>query len=285
MATQLFQPPYGSPAWFHTAATSARDGIAFHQVRLTPELANEMLKNNEGNRHVSPLLVAKYSADIVAGRWALNGEPIIVSKDGKLNDGQHRASAVIDANTPIDVVMVFGVERETRTTVDLGKVRTLSDILSMEGVANAALSAAIANMVLAYERSSGQNLHHSKYITSGESKARVHADPAIAAAATYATTKTRYAKKYVGGSAIGFCFYILSRIDLNAAHEYLDKVCMGENLKRNDPAHSVRERLLNEGKQRDKKVSVILRGWTFYRRNRSVAPTNLPASLPFPAVF
>lgn len=285
MATQLFQPPHGTPAWLHATAALAQDHLICEKVKLTPALANELLKNNDGNRNTSQVLVQQYSADIASGRWALNGEPIIISKDGKLNDGQHRCEAVIDANATIEVVMVFGVERETRTTVDVGKKRTLADMLSMEGVVNSALSAAVASMVLAYERSGGQNLHYAKYLSSAGTKERVHADPLIAVAAAYAGHNTKHAKRYVGGSAIGFCFYILSKIDVTAARDYMDKVCVGEGLKRGNPAHSVRERLLNEGKQRDKKVALILRGWTFHQRGKQVATTSLPATLPFPALF
>lgn len=285
MATQIFQPPSGSPAWFHERVMRSQGGIFTEMVHLTPSLANELLKNNESNRHVSSLIVGQYATDMRAGNWSLNGEPIIISRDGKLNDGQHRCLAVIDANATIDVLMVFGVSRDSRTTVNQGKKRTVGDYAAMNGRPNAILATTIARMALAYERSDGQNLHQVKYLTSAEILAREMEDTLIAEAATYAGSHAKRCKKYVGASAVGFCFYILSRVDRQAARDFMDKVCGGEGLKRNDPAYTARDRLLSEGKQRDKKVALILRAWTFYRRGRSVGATSLPATLPFPAVF
>ena len=285
MATQLFQPPHGSLAWLDDAIARSQDRVFSETILLTPMLANELLKNNEANRHVSPLVVQQYASDVRGQRWSLNGEPIIVAKNGQMNDGQHRCLAVIDANEPIEVVITFGVTRESQATVDTGKKRTVADIAGMRGVPNAALASAISRMAIAFERSNGRNLHASKEISSAENLDRAQTDAAVAEAATYATSHSRYCKQHVGGSAIGFCFYILTRIHRNDAKAYLDQVCIGEGIKRNDPAHSVRERLLNEGKQRDKKVAIILRGWTFYKRGRNVGPTSLPATLPFPALF
>jgi hypothetical protein len=287
MATSLFQSkaPVGSPAWLHSTVASAQDHIRSERGVLTPDLANELLKSNDGNRGVSAVAVAQFSADITADRWAMNGEPIIVAKNGLLVDGQHRCHAVIDANKSIETIFVVGVEPQCRLTVDVGRKRTASDILHIEGVPNAAIAGAIARLAISFESSAGQHLHNAKYVTSAEIRERISADAKIAHSAVIGARYATVARRYVSGSTIGFCHYVLSRINPVAAQEYIEKVVLGEGLKRNDAAYSVRERLLSEGKQRDKKVALILRGWTFYRRNRSVAVTSLPAKLPFPALF
>lgn len=287
MATQLFQSKaaIGTPAWLCAAIANSQDQIMTERVELTPLLANELLKSNDGNRGVSPVAVAQFSSDITANRWALNGEPIIIAKNGLLVDGQHRCHAVIDANKSIETVFVFGVEPQSRLTVDVGRKRTASDILHIEGIPNAAVAGAIARMVIAYENADGQNLHSAKYVTSAEIRERIAADDKIAHSAVIGNRYSSVARKYVSGSVIGFCHYIFSRINPADAQAYIERVAIGEGLKRNDAAYSVRERLLSEGKQRDKKVALILRGWTFHRRNRSVAVTSLPAKLPFPALF
>jgi hypothetical protein len=284
MATQLKQAPHGTPAWFHQTASLAQNDVITEVVMLTPQLATEILKYNDHNRHIRQTKVAQYSADMSSGRWMFNGEPIIISKDGKVNDGQHRAHAVIDANTPIKTLMIFGLDRDTRTTVDQGSARGAGDYAAMEGIQNAMTASTIARLVMAYERSSGQSLHAAKEVTNAEIMQRLHDDQKIAEAATYGTSVGRHANKFAAGTVIGFCFCILSRIDYAEAKTYMDQVCMGEGLRRADPAHTVREKLLDEKKDRARKAAIILRGWNFYRRGRKVQSNGLKATLPFPAL-
>lgn len=285
MATQLFQPPHGSPAWFHAMVAASQDSVRTEVVTLTPTLASELLKNNDRNRSVRQTKVQQYTADITAGRWVFNGEPLIVSRNGLLNDGQHRAYAVIDANTPIQTLIVFGVDRDSRTTIDQGGARGAADYAQMEGLQNAATATSIARMVMAFERANGLHLSKTKEVTNAEIMDRLYSDPKIAEAAHFAVGTARHANKYAAGTVLGFCFYMLSRINPGEAQAYMDEVCLGEGLRRGDPAHTVREKLLDEGKARDRKASIIFRGWNFRRRGRKVQPNGLKSTLPFPALI
>ena len=154
----------GSVEWFDNMVRDDGD-IRTEIVQLTPMLARVLLGRNDGNRCVRKSKVAQYKSDILAGRWSMNGEPIIVSRDGLLNDGQHRCLAVIEANAPIQVIIVFGVERETRETVDQGGARSASDIALMHHVPNAALASAIARMMIVYERNEGRSFANASYLS------------------------------------------------------------------------------------------------------------------------
>ena len=108
---------------------------------LTPELAQELLNRNIDNRPVAidatgVRNVAAYAAAMWRGEWQLNGSTIVVARTGELNDGQHRCLACIEADVAVPVTMVFGVERETRTTLDQGRARSPGDILAMIGETN-----------------------------------------------------------------------------------------------------------------------------------------------------
>jgi hypothetical protein len=57
---------------------------------ITPQKAVEILDTkNFNNRPVSQFTVDRYAQEMKAGRWKLNGEPIIFGKSGRLIDGQH----------------------------------------------------------------------------------------------------------------------------------------------------------------------------------------------------
>jgi hypothetical protein len=107
---------------------------------VSPDMARLLLAMNFGNRPVvwngSTRSVAAYAAAMKRGEWSLNGEAIIVACDGALNDGQHRLHGVIQHGAPVLMQITFGVERDTRHTVDQGIARSPGNILSMYGEVN-----------------------------------------------------------------------------------------------------------------------------------------------------
>lgn len=284
--TKLSLPPLkGSPEWLLEMICTS-DTPRTEWVELTPALAESLLNFNAGNRSVKNVKVAQYAADMAAGRWKLNGEPIIVSKCGQVNDGQHRCLAVIDSNTTVPVAITFGIERETRLTVDQGSARTAGDFLAMEGVANANISGAVARMLIAYESSQGKSLAGAGILTTGQVRERVHSDPNLRESVVFASTNGRYAQRFVSASIIGLCHYILSKKSGEDADAFLLQVCRGEGLKIKDPAHTVREKLATVGKTtRERKIKLILQAWNFYRRNMKVSTSSMSSELPFPAIM
>ena len=287
MATKLIQAPPGTSEWFLDEVSRAeRAGPTMHVIDLTPELAKTIYEINLDNRSGRNVKVAQYAADMAAGNWAMNGEPIIISRCGNLNDGQHRCLAVIESNSTIPTAIMFGVERETRLTVDQGGMRSASDFLAMEGVPNAALSAAIARMVIAFEDSGGVNLSGTGRVTSAEIRQRVATDLNIAASAKFGGTNAHHSRVFAGGSLVGFVHYIFSRVDRHEAEVFLLGVCRGEGLRARDPAHTLREKLIAAGKTgRDRKIKLFIQAWNFHRRGMKVAANSMSDKLPFPALM
>ena len=280
MATQLFQPAVGSAAWFHSCVDRSKDGIVTERVVMTPALAAEMLRNNDNNRFLRPAKMAQITADIRAGRWVFNGEPIIISKEGKLNDGQHRSAGVVETNIPIEVLLVFGLERESRTTIDQGAARTAGDYLEMDGVENATTVGSIAHLLISYQLAEGKSLGDASRVSNGEVMARAVSDTRIAAAATFASSMHRYSKKFAAPSLVGFCHVLMSRINPTAADTFLRQVLVGENIKKSDPAFAVREGLFRERVTRGEKAHLIFRGWNAYRQGRKLDLAKVTGQLP-----
>ena len=278
------QPAHGTIHWLNACIEKGKSSVFSEVVTLNPGIAAELLRRNEMNRSVRSVKSAQYAADIRSGRWVFNGEPIIVSDTGELNGGQHRCSAVVDANVSIPVLMVFGLQRESRMTVDQGGARTAGDYAGMAGVPNATHAASIARLILAYERSNGTSFNEASRITNAEVLARIHHDDGISAAATFATTQAGAARRFAPPAVNGFCFYVFSKINPIDAEVYLKQVCRGEGLKARDSAYTVRDRLMNlDTKSRDKRAHIIFRGWNAYRQGRTLTVVkimgedNLPA--------
>lgn len=114
-----------------------RDDVFSVTALVTPKMAEALLTRNGGNRPVvwtgASRSVAAYAAAMTRGEWVLNGEPIIISATGELNDGQHRLHAIVQSGVAVQLMLTFGVERGTRHTVDQGVARTPGHILSMFG--------------------------------------------------------------------------------------------------------------------------------------------------------
>jgi hypothetical protein len=289
MATVSNFPPQRQPAagtihWLNSCIQQAKHGVISEVVTMTPPLAAELLRRNDKNRSVRQAKVDQYAADMKAGRWTFNGEPIIIADTGDLNDGQHRLYGLVEANTSLPFLVVFGLTRESRETVDQGAARGAGDYLGMGGLPNASTCAAIARLAIAYEGSGGK-FADTRPVTNAQVVARARADDGIHTAAHFASTVGRAANQYCAGTVLGFCYYVLADIDQAAADEYMTQVCTGEGLKAGCAAIAVRERLLAVGKARQPKIAIILRGWNFYRRGMKVRTSSLPATSPLPALI
>lgn len=104
---------------------------------ITPEYASRLMAHNNLNRPVNRLTVEDYKTQIQKGLWRLNGEPILISDDGVLLDGQHRLIAVQETGLSITSVVVEGINKEFFSTIDTGRIRTIADIFNIEEVPNA----------------------------------------------------------------------------------------------------------------------------------------------------
>lgn len=285
MASQPKQPPCGSPAWFVDMVAASQNKPTMHIVDLTPTLAEFMLKTNDENRRIRSTKLGHYVSDIKAGKWVLNGEPIIIAKNGAMNDGQHRCAAVVESGLSIPVVMMFGLSRDSRDTLDQGAMRSASDVLQMRGSPNSTLTASIARFVISYERSFGKNMGAPSRVTTSDVVDRVSSDPMIGASGSFANMLYYHCRGLFGAQVAGFCHYILARVDPNMARHYLESVGRGENLSSGDPAFEVRNKIQRLVKPtKTEHISIILHGWRHYRSGRRCHATGLKTSGDLPEI-
>ena len=106
------------------------------------------LDNNATNRPWRPGISKRYMLEMLRGKWAMNGEPIIFDWDEKCQSGQHRLIAFILAvlawrkdkkrwmkywkkEPTLEILVVRGISPapEVVNTIDQGQKRTLGDII------------------------------------------------------------------------------------------------------------------------------------------------------------
>lgn len=275
------KPAAGTVHWFNQCVERGKSEVFSEATTLTPGLAAVLLERNPDNRNIRQTKVLQYEADMRAGRWSFNGEPIIISREGLINDGQHRLRAMVEANFTTQMLFVFGVERETRLTVDQGAARTAGDYLGMEGVENSTFAAVIARIVIAIERERGARLYRESEVTNAEIRLRVYRDSKIADAAHYAAVNYKYTRAFAAPGVIGAAFYLLNDVNPADALAYMDRVCRGDGLRVDDPAYAVRDALLSLGRStRGPKLEAIFRGWVKFRAGEKMKQAKVLGHFP-----
>lgn len=100
---------------------------------ITPEIAKAYLRHNKKNRNLRRHDVRMYAKDMKHGKWQLSPQGVSFYENGDLADGQHRLEAVIEADCPVKMWVMYDVPNDC-TIFDYGAKRTPHDILKMSGV-------------------------------------------------------------------------------------------------------------------------------------------------------
>lgn len=267
-------------------------------ITLTPAMAAALLTANPDNRRINQKAVEVFAADIVAGRWAFNGEAIVVADTGELNDGQHRCAAVVLAGQGIETLFVAGVPRESRTTTDMGRQRTTGDFLQMHRIEQSNVIAAAASMVWGYENDCLVKSSSDTTVKSHTSFIPLHLRPTKQQILAFANANIGDFKRAVqaidGHKAAVVSSYsrfvamlcIIGRRtkDWKAAMAFITAVVNGDDLKRGSPEYATRERLLSEKRQGTlgpvRFMEITARGWNAHRANQRVNRFQISGAVP-----
>lgn len=123
-------------------------------VLVTPEIARQLLRYNtagETNRTLSRSYVDAAIKAIQGSEWENTGEPIIMSDEGLLNDGQHRLEALRESGLSCVMDLRFGIKRRAFASTNSGRKRSGGDALTIAHVKEPIAVSAAARMAICYE--------------------------------------------------------------------------------------------------------------------------------------
>lgn len=239
---------------------------------ISPEVAVHLLNTNTSNRPVrSRTTVRAIAKDIVAGRWALNGESIVVSDTGRLLDGQHRLLAIVEAKLPVRALVVRGIPEGAFTTIDSNcGGRTVGDCLAIDKVPYATHVAAVARLIIGY-RDYGRLYPHG--LSKNEIRAYAQMHPEIAEWVALA-----HPSPVITASTLAaVCCLACDSGHLSAvARAFLSGAVDGAGLERGDARHTLRELILNMKGRRGAKLSkpyefnAVAQAWNAYVQGREL---------------
>ena len=130
--------PNTRTTWLERCINRGRVERFFEERDVTPELAMEMLSHNvkSKNRPLSDARVQRYVGIIEEGRWMLTSESIAFDQGGRLQDGQHRLTAIVRTGITTPCTIAFGRDRKEFEVIDQGLGRAASHLIAIEGIAD-----------------------------------------------------------------------------------------------------------------------------------------------------
>lgn len=249
-------------------------------ITLTQTLAKLLLERNPVNRPISKNGTQELTQDVANNRFVLNGEPIIVSDTGKVNDGQHRCLAVAQTGIPIRTLIVFGPKEDTRFTVDTGRSKTVSNFLAMKGRKYTHVLGAAVGYYLQWRKHNA--IRHDGAIRPSKQEVLAAADElrGIDASVEFTVPSMKTTRAH---AVVAFCHYAFTkkagRVEADA---FIGRLIDGDSLKKGDPILYCRNRLIGMGRgpYANVRAELIFKCWNAWRLGARIDHCKLSGVLP-----
>ena len=113
------------------------------EIVMTPAMAKALLLKNTNNRSLREHQTQYLARELKRDAWITNLDPIAVSTEGVLLNGQHRLSAIVRANKAAKVLFTDDADPSVFPVIDRGLGRTVADATGLTNslVADAVLIA------------------------------------------------------------------------------------------------------------------------------------------------
>ena len=210
-------------------------------ILVDKELAECLLEFNKANRSLNARKVDRLVAQMRDDEFENTGEPIIVSAEGILNDGQHRLTALIQADAVVDMDIRFGIPRKVFTKTDTGTSRTGADVLAIRGVSGGASVAPAVRLLLLYRRGLPESVR--EYISNSEIDGAFQKWKGIEVVGRQ-VAGYRYPKGIKSTPLLATAFLASRSGSKDRLAGWLETLATGLASGKTDPAYILRERLM-----------------------------------------
>jgi hypothetical protein len=204
---------------------------------IGPAEAQELINGSDFNRKVTKATVKKYADQMVNKRWWENGQPIIINGK-KLLNGAHRCHAIVISGVTLPFVVVEGVDPKANRTMDIGKPRTLDQMLELEGKQAPKQLAEALTWLIGYVK--GARLGDSRKFTVLDKFDLLFEHKGLQACANKYTLRVP-GKSLLNQGLYACVHYLFAQKSPEDAEVFMNQVIGGENLQKGDPAYSYRE--------------------------------------------
>lgn len=248
-------------------------------VTITPDMARAWLESNIKNRKQRRDGVDSYARDMKSGNWLLTGDSLKFDWFGNLLDGQHRLEAIVLADTPIQTVVVWGVDPKAQDRVDTGIIRQFRDQLALRGVAHSDIIAPMLRRIILWEQGERVQFNRNR-VTAAELEVAFALNLAVVEhCADFVAPLAKGTG--VSPSLLAFIFWILIQANYDEAHDFVVKMSTGAMMEENDPIMVLRNRILKAKSQRAaiqqaEALWLAMFAWNAWMEERTVSRLILP---------
>jgi hypothetical protein len=249
------------------AGTAVHDPGVYSMTVETigPDRAEEYLAANRSNRNIVQTHVAALSRDIRNGQWMFNAQPICFSRSGRLLNGQHRLSAVLDAGQPIEVLVMRGLPEEAFPTYDKQAKKAPALDEMFEDFGDKALISATA--VLLWRRELRPEGEPNARPTSSEIRDVIREHPELMRFRGFARKLVRYGR----ASALVYAAYRIIRGNPTLGRVFLDRLETAANLPAGHIILKLRDRMIDLRKaDQNAQIDEILAAWDRFQKRPGI---------------
>lgn len=266
--------------WLDGRIAAGRKKPSTEIVTLTPMLAKLLLERNPVNRPISKTGSQELTQDIANHRFVFNGESIVISDTGKMNDGQHRCLTVLNTGVSIETVIVFGPKEETRFTVDTGRSKTVSNFLAMKGRKYTHVLGAAVGYYLQWREHNA--IRHDGAMKPSKQAVLAAADElrGIDSSVEFTVPSMKTTRAH---AVVAFCHYAFTKkAGRVEADTFIGRLVDGDSLKKGDPILYCRNRLIGMGRgpYANVRAELIFKCWNAWRLGARIDHCKLSGVLP-----
>lgn len=283
-------------------------------VEVDYTYAEELLKLNEyfrdnrvgtgthTNRPISQRTINKYAAQMLRREFPLTHQGIAFNIEGELVDGQQRLMALIKAATtgvtwagvtyPADLSVTFRTKItwdlpvDVMRYVDIGRNRSRTDLLALEGEVNRYLLATALNLIWLFYHVKPEDWFNAN-MAPDEMFSVLAEHPDIRKAVASAQQAGAY--KVVSASSISAFIYVAGRVYRDAPiRDFLHGLGTGENLPPGDPRIALRNLMERIHRNKRSKINnieqfmLLLKCWNYWLMGRPLKEIAIKSGEAFP---
>jgi hypothetical protein len=230
---------------------------------ITPEIAKQWLDVNHRNRKLNEPTIRRLANAIRRGEWMPDcTDGIGLDTDNGVINGQHRLNAIIEADTPVQALVVRNVRPEVIKVIDMGLHRNFGQILQMDGrYPTPQTLAAAVDWIYRITHGFEQSLPTEAKPTVPQEIEVFEAHPGLVGsldAGLAVWSKTRVQRPML----VAF-HYTMASVDPDLADDFFGRLANGLDHEGDTPVHILREKYLAELTKPDSKREriYVLAAW------------------------
>lgn len=264
----------------------ARTAQGSIRIVLTMEVVEALLSLNTRNRGLKGYYADRLAEAMREGRWKDTGEPIIVSSQPSLNEGQHRLTALMLAGLETTAYVTFGVDPAAMDVTGTGKSRRAGDVLSIAGMVNGNRLAAACTVLIHYSRVAearawGSTPEHDVILRVAELVAQPEGKHGLSDSCRVLDSGMEGSGRFKPGSnSFGIVTHYLSTLHDPAKALAFWRIVHIGSADMSCPARSLRERLLADRDASRKlpsidKFALMLKAWLAFQAGKPLRQAHL----------